>query len=165
VDVHGSVPTTAAVLEGYLDGTTLLVLPWVNHETGMVFPIAQLGEVAHHVGARVFVDGCQALGKVPVDIGGLPVDGLALAAHKLGGPPGAGALWVRRGLDLTPRQLGGAQERGRRAGSPDPVAQFGFGTAAGFVPERLASMAQVAERRDRLERALMELGGMVNGAR
>ncbi|MCA9581609.1 MAG: aminotransferase class V-fold PLP-dependent enzyme, partial [Myxococcales bacterium] len=136
---------------------------WVNHETGTVFPVEDYGAVARQTGARFAIDGAQALGKVPVNVGAFPVDALAVASSKVGGPAGAGALWIRRGVPLTPQLWGGSQERGRRAGSPDPVTQAGFGAAAHHVTDRLGSMAAVADRRDRLEGVLRELGAQPNG--
>ncbi|MBX3270003.1 MAG: aminotransferase class V-fold PLP-dependent enzyme [Sandaracinaceae bacterium] len=141
-----------------LEGAALACVQWVNHETGSVLPVEAWARRCRELGVPLFVDACQALGKLPVDVGALGASVVALASSKIGGPPGAGALWIARGTEVTPRALGGGQERGRRAGSPDPVALAGFGAAAGRVEARLAAMPAVAVRRDRLEAALAEHG-------
>ncbi len=147
-----------------LDPETLVAIQWVNHETGTVLPVEAWAAAARRAGAAVFVDATQALGKIPVDVGALGADAVAVASHKVGGPAGAGALWVARGREPTPLFAGGAQERGRRPGSPDVVAQAGFGAACAEVDARLGAMAAVAARRDRLEATLVALGAVVNGA-
>lgn len=143
---------------------TLVALQWVNHETGSLFDVAAVCGWAKERGARVFIDACQALGKVPVDVNELSADTVAVASAKMGGPGGAGALWVRRGLDLRSSLVGGQQERGRRAGTPDHVAHAGFGAAARGVPARLATMVAIERRRDELEKLLIDLGACLNGA-
>jgi len=141
-----------------LDGVDLVCAQWVNHETGTVLPVARWADACRAAGVALFVDASQALGKVPVDVSALGATAVAFAAAKLGGPPGAGALWIARDTELTPRALGGAQERGRRAGSPDAAALAGFGRAASLVDDRLAAMRDVAARRDRLEAAASRWG-------
>lgn len=145
-----------------VDPKTLIACQWINHETGHVLPVEAIARVARSRGARLFVDATQALGKVPVDAGALGATALALASQKLGGPAGAGALVVEPGAAIHPTQLGGGQERGRRAGTPDVVALAGFGAVAQVVPFLLANMPEVARRRDRIERALLDAGGVTN---
>jgi cysteine desulfurase len=147
---------------GQLGPSDMLAVQWVNHEVGTVLPVPRWAELAHGRGARVFVDATQALGKIPIALSALPVDALALSAHKVGGPAGAGALWVRRTVDLPPMLVGGGQERGRRAGSPDVIACVGFGAACEVLQDRLTHMLRVTELRDRLERGLQDLGGIPN---
>ena len=159
----GAAPSDAE-LRAALIPEALLAVQWVNHETGTVLPVARWAALAREAGARVAIDATQAFGRLPIDVGALEADFVALAAYKAGGPAGAGALWVRRGTSLAPRELGGAQERGRRAGTPDVVALAGFGGAAAAIDARLARMAEVGAWRDRLEAALLALGGVVNGA-
>jgi cysteine desulfurase len=101
---------------------------------------------------------------VPVDLGALGADAVAVAAHKMGGPAGAGALFVRRGHDLSPLLRGGGQERGRRPGTPDVVTAAGFGAAAEGVGRRLAAMPRVARLRDRFELRLLALGAALQAA-
>jgi cysteine desulfurase len=148
-----------------LEGVSLLATQWINHEVGTVLPIEGWCAEAAARGVRVFVDATQALGKVPVAWSSLGAEAMALASHKIGGPAGVGALIVRRGVELEPRMLGGAQERGRRAGTPDVIAIAGFGAACAAIGERLASQSAMAARRDRLEAFLVSRGARVNGAR
>lgn len=163
--LHGVAPSPEELARVLGTTPALVSLQWVNHETGTLLPIAAYGEVVRRSGGRLMVDATQALGKVPIDVEALGVDALAIAAHKVGGPPGAGALWVRRGVELTPRVLGGAQERGRRAGSPDVLAHVGFGAACAAVQQRLNAMQEVAALRDRLEASVRSLGGVINADR
>ncbi len=160
----GRPPATEEVTEAVGVGEpTLLAVQWVNHETGTLLPVEAWARACRARGARVFVDATQALGKRPVDVTALDADAVAFAATKVGGPAGAGTLWVRRGLPLAPLLAGGAQERGRRPGTPDPVAHAGFGAACRRVADRLASMPAVGRRRDRLEVALRAHDVWVNG--
>lgn len=146
-----------------LEGVDLVCAQWVNHETGTVLPVERWAAQCRGAGVRLFVDACQALGKLPVDVGALGATAVAFAASKIGGPCGAGALYVERGVHVAPRALGGAQERGRRAGTPDVAALAGFGAACEVLPRRLAAMPEVARRRDRLE-ATLGVHGPINGA-
>ncbi len=139
----------------------LVVVPWVDHETGRILDLSAIR--ARSGGARVVVDANQALGRLPIDVAALGVDAVALASHKIGGPAGAGALWVRRGVPLDPRLSGGGQERGRRGGSPGVLPLVGFGAACDALPSRLDAMARVAVWRDRLEEVAERLGGVING--
>lgn len=163
LSVGGGVAPTPEALERCLDEGALVAVQWINHETGTVLPVASYADVCRRRGARLFVDATQALGKVPVDVRRLGADAVAVAAHKMGGPAAAGALWVGRGVDVDPVLAGGAQERGRRPGTLDVVAHAGFGAACEAVPERLAAMPRVADLRDRLEAFLVSRGGAVNG--
>ncbi len=143
--------------------TALAALQWVNHETGAVAPVEGYARVCRAQGVPLVVDASQALGKVPCDVAALGAAAVVFAASKIGGPAGAAALCVERGRELAPRLFGGAQERGRRAGTPDVAALAGFGAAALQVGSRLAAMPRIAALRDRLERACVELGAIVNG--
>ena len=158
--IEGGVPGPSEIPA--LDADTLVAMQWVNHETGSIIDVRAWAEACVAAGARMFVDATQALGKVPVSVLEVPADALALAAHKIGGPAGAGALFARRGRDIAPLLAGGAQERGRRPGTPDAVAHAGLGAACAEVGGRLAAMPAIAERRDRLEAALLELGAVRN---
>lgn len=144
--------------------TRLAVVQWVNHETGTVWPVEGVARVASERGVPLVVDASQALGKLPVNVRTLGASALVLTSAKIGGPGGAGALWVERCRELSPTTHGGAQERGRRAGTPHVTALAGFGGAARALPERLAAMERVAALRDALEQACIRLGAVVNGA-
>jgi cysteine desulfurase len=164
LDVPNGVAPTAGQLEGALRSDTRLVaLQWINHETGSVLPVAAYAEVCRAAGVPFFIDATQAAGKLPIDVTELGADLLALASHKLGGPAGAGALWVRRGMQLTPLIAGGSQERGQRAGSPDVLHAVGFGAACTSLPDRLAAQPRLAALRARVLRELMRLHGSPNG--
>ncbi len=161
---EGKPPAAEALCE-LLTAKTLVALQWVNSETGTLFPIAEYAKACLRSGALFVVDACQALGRVPINVASLPgLSAMAFASQKIGGPGGAGALWHPRDVSLVPRELGGAQERGRRAGTPAVGAIMGFGAAARVLPERLERMNDVARWRDRLEQALLAHGASINGA-
>jgi cysteine desulfurase len=153
-------------LAAKLDETTALVaLMLANNETGVVQPVEQVVRMARARGALVHCDAVQAAGKIPLDVRALGVDSLALSAHKIYGPKGAGALWVRRGLKLKALVRGGSQERNRRAGTENVAGAVGFGRAACLArDEGLPGAAAVATLRDRLEAQLLGVpGAVVNG--
>jgi cysteine desulfurase len=162
LDVRQGRPPSVDELATHVDARTLVAIQWVNHETGTLFPVHDYARVCRERRAHLFVDATQALGKVPVNVESLGADAIAIAAHKVGGPAGAGACWIRRGLELTPVLAGGSQERGRRPGTPDTLGMVGFGAACRLIDERLAAQRQVASLRDRLEAMLLDLGGALN---
>lgn len=160
---RGRAPSDDDVSAAIASDTSLAVFQMVNHETGTILPVARYAEICRAHGVPLFVDATQALGKVPIDVSSLGVNAVAFASHKIGGPAGIGALWIARDTsELHPLIVGGAQERGRRAGTPDVVSAAGFGAACARIPVRLASMDDIARKRDRLERALVELGALRN---
>ncbi|MEL6775555.1 MAG: cysteine desulfurase NifS [Pseudomonadota bacterium] len=137
--------------------TALVSFMWANNETGTVFPIEGLAELAHEAGALFHTDAVQAAGKLPIQVKGTDIDMLSLSSHKLHGPKGLGALYVKRGTRFRPLQRGGHQERGRRAGTENAPAIIGLGKAAEMA---LATMTEDATRmaglRDRLEKGLVQ---------
>lgn len=141
----------------------IIAVAAANHETGVLQPIGEIAEVAHRVGARLHVDAVQAVGKVPVSELAL-ADTFALAAHKLRGPKGIGALVHRPERAPKPLLLGGTQERGRRPGTVDPVAAAGFRVAAEWAARASERALGLARLRDRIESALVAAGAQVNGA-
>ncbi|MGH9798524.1 MAG: cysteine desulfurase family protein, partial [Candidatus Polarisedimenticolia bacterium] len=157
----------AAVLEAAAPGTVLVALMLANNETGALQPVAELGRELRRRGIPLHCDAAQAAGKVPVDFGALETDTLALAAHKLGGPQGAGALCVRRGLSLRPHLRGGGQESNRRPGTESVALIAGFGAAAEAARRALPSEgARVGTLRDRMEAGILGRvpGSAVNAA-
>jgi cysteine desulfurase len=161
-------PLAAAVEEKLGRGTALLSAILANNETGVVnVGLPDLARRARDAGALVHTDAVQAVGKIPVDVASLGVDLLTLTAHKFGGPKGAGALWVRKGVRVAPLVSGGGQEKGRRAGTENVAAIVGLGAAIRLAVSRLEVEAvRLAALRDRLEDGLRRAipGLKVNGA-
>jgi cysteine desulfurase len=161
VDGFGRVDP-ATVLAGIRPDTVLVSVQLANHEVGTLQPAAEVAAGARERGVLVHVDACAAAGYVPVDFAALGADLCSVTAHKLGGPRGIGALLVRRGLRLPPFLLGGAQERGRRAGIENVAAAVGFAAAvAELAGDRLTAEAEVAL--SLTERLLVEAPKAVDG--
>jgi cysteine desulfurase len=140
--------------------TALVSLMLANNETGVIQPVEEAVRLAREHGALVHVDAVQAAGKIPLDVTRLDVDLLSLSAHKLYGPKGVGALYVRRGTRLQAFVRGGAQERNRRAGTENVAGIAGFGRAARVAREELMREgARLTELRDRLEERLLKIPG------
>ena len=121
--------------------TALVHVQWGNHEVGTLQPVEQIVQHCREHGVLVHVDAAQAGGRVAIDFAALGADLLSVSAHKFGGPPGAGALLVRRGLRIPPLLVGGDQERARRAGMENVAALVGFGAAAEQVAGSLTDEA------------------------
>jgi len=137
------------LLDAVRDDTALVSVQVANHEVGTRQPVAEIAAAARARGVLVHLDACAAAGHVPVDFGALDVDLCSVTAHKFGGPKGAGALLVRRGLRVDPLLVGGAQERARRAGMEDVPAWVGFGAACAAC----AVASEAAAQRALVERA------------
>ena len=133
------------------DRTLLACVMWANNETGVVQRIPELAEIAARKGVRFHTDAVQALGKLPLVLGSLPVDSASFSAHKLGGPKGIGALYLRPGARLVPLLSGGGQERGRRAGTENVPGIAGFGAACAAAAADLEARAlRLGALRERL---------------
>lgn len=146
--------------------TALVSCMHVNNETGVVAPIERAGEIAGSCGAFFHTDITQSAGKIPVDLSFLPVDLASLSSHKMYGPKGAGAVFVRKGVSPEPLIHGGGQERGRRSGTENVAAIAGFGKACEIArSESAADMERVAKMRDRLESFVVNKieGSWING--
>jgi cysteine desulfurase len=147
--------------------TVLVTLALANHELGNLYPVTALAAVARERGVLFHCDAVQAAGRVPVNVGELGVDAVTVSAHKLQGPKGVGAVWIRHGLLPDPLVAGGHQERERRAGTENLPGIAGFGEACRLAQQALAENgARVARLRDRLEMRLLAIeGARVHGAR
>ena len=134
-----------AVLDLVTPDTALVHCQWGNHEVGTLQPVAEVVAGCRERGVLVHVDAAAAAGHVPIDFASLGADLLSVSAHKLGGPKGAGALLVRRGLRIPPLLVGGEQERARRAGMEDVPAIVGFGAACSSLDLDLEAAAARAQ--------------------
>lgn len=155
VDAAGRVPAErfAAALD---ERTALAATMLVNNETGLIHPVAGFAAISRSHGALLLCDATQAPGRTAIDVHGLGCDLLALSAHKLYGPKGIGALWLRRGLSLSPQIVGGGQERGLRSGTPNVPGIAGFAVAARLAREQFAvRQARLAQLTGRLEARLL----------
>jgi cysteine desulfurase len=137
--------------------TAIVSAMWANNETGTLFPVEELARLAHEAGALFHTDAVQAVGKVPIELKSTQIDFLSLSAHKLHGPKGIGALYVRKGTKFTPFMRGGHQERARRGGTENTPGIVGLGVAAELARSRMREDAvHVASLRDRLEQGVMQ---------
>lgn len=144
-----------AVAEAVTEQTGLVSIMLVNNETGVVQPLPEVAAAAHRGGARVHTDAVQAAGLLALDIDHLGVDLLSLSGHKVGGPKGVGALFVRAGTPFGPVQRGGAQERRRRGGTENVAAIVGLGEALALAEaEREAHAVRLGALRSRLRAAV-----------
>ncbi|MCB0975902.1 MAG: cysteine desulfurase [Acidimicrobiales bacterium] len=161
VDGFGRV-SVDEVLAAIGPATAVVHVQWGNHEVGTVQPVAEIVAACRERGVLVHVDAAQAAGRVQIDFVGLGADLLSVSGHKLGGPPGTGALLVRRGLRLAPLLVGGDQERARRAGLEPVAALVGLGAAAEWLATDDRLDAEAAECR-RLTDRLREIAAGLDG--
>lgn len=149
------------------EDTALASIMWANNETGVIFPIDQIGAMTRAKGIPLHVDAVQAAGKIPFKVGELPIDLLTISGHKFHAPKGVGALYVRRGITFSPFLIGGHQEKNRRAGTENVASIIGMGKAAEIALGRVAEdSASLTKLRDRLQALLLEScpDSRVNGA-
>ena len=149
------------------DQTALVSVMAANNETGVVFPIQEIGFKLRERGILFHVDAVQAVGKIPFDLKNTPVDFLSLSAHKFYGPKGVGALYARKGARFQPFIFGGSQERGRRAGTENVPGIAGLGAACRILFAKMSSeIERVRALRDSFESIVMEEipGTIINGA-
>jgi cysteine desulfurase len=150
------------------DDTALVSIMHANNEIGTIQPVAALAAIAHAHGALFHTDAVQSAGKIPVDVRTLGVDLLALSGHKFYGPKGIGALWVKRGVRLSPFLSGGKQERNRRAGTENVPGAVGMGVAARLAMQKMETESpRLSALRDRLENGILSAvpNTDVNGSR
>lgn len=137
--------------------TALVSVMWVNNETGVVQPIAELAALTKAAGAVFHTDAVQAFGRVEVDARLVPFDFVSVSGHKLGAPKGIGAFYIRRGTALEPLFFGGMQDRGRRPGTENVASAVGLARAMELaLEERVAHWNSIEAMRDRLQALLLE---------
>lgn len=137
--------------------TALVSVMWANNETGMIFPIQEIGEICKEKGVLFHTDGVQAVGKIPVDVQSVHIDFMSMSAHKFHGPKGMGALYIKDSEALTPLLHGGEHMGGRRSGTLNVPGIVGMGKAMELATQNIdEKMAAIREKRDRLEDALLE---------
>ncbi|KST63419.1 cysteine desulfurase NifS [Mastigocoleus testarum] len=144
-------------LEAALTGNTALVtIMYANNETGVIFPIEEIGKLVKEYGAIFHVDAVQAVGKIPLNMKNSTIDMLSISGHKIHAPKGIGALYVRRGVRFRPMLIGGGQERGRRGGTPNVPGIVALGKAAELELLHIEeATARERRLRDRLEKAII----------
>ncbi|UYZ63656.1 IscS subfamily cysteine desulfurase [Hymenobacter weizhouensis] len=150
--------------------TILVTIMYGNNETGTIQPIREIAKIAHQHGALFMTDGTQAVGKIPVDVQADGIDLMAFTAHKMYGPKGVGALYVRRKnprVKVTAQMDGGGHERGMRSGTLNVPGIVGLGKACELCKQEMeADTQRLSAMRDRLERELLTLEeSYVNGSR
>ncbi len=137
--------------------TAIVSIMWANNETGTIFPVVELAELAKEAGALFHTDAVQAVGKIAIDLKSTEIDMLSISGHKLNAPKGIGVLYVRRGTRFRSLLKGGHQERGRRAGTENVPAIVGLGKAAELALAHLDDEnSRVKALRDRLEKGLLQ---------
>jgi len=146
------------ILQRHADALALVSVMWVNNETGVVQPINEIGARCREHGVLFHTDAVQAVGRIPVDCAALNVDLLGFSAHKFHGPKGVGGLYVSRGVNLHPEQVGGSQEGGLRGGTENVPGIVGIGQAARLAGAWLSGDGpdQQAALRDEFEGLLAE---------
>jgi cysteine desulfurase len=150
VDRSGRVEAEA-VAASLRDDTALVSIIWANNETGVIQPVAEIAELARARGAWMHSDATQAVGKLAIDAGALPIDLLSLSAHKFGGPKGVGCLVARSEIPFAPYAHGGPQERRRRGGTENTAGIVGLGVACELARVELTERVErYAQLRDRL---------------
>lgn len=133
----------------------LVSMMWANNETGVLFPVVEMAELAHEQGVLFHCDAVQVVGKMPIAVSQTRIDMLSCSAHKFHGPKGVGCLWLRRGTRFRPLLRGGHQEYGRRAGTENISGIVGMGAACELANIHLPGMTHIGQLRDRLEHHLL----------
>jgi cysteine desulfurase len=144
------------------DNTILVSVIYGQSEVGTVQPIAELAQITHSAGVLFHTDAVQVAGRLPIDVGSLSVDLLSISSHKIYGPQGAGALYVRPGLELVPLLGGGGQEKRLRSGTQAVPVIAGFGVAAELAAQEMPiKTPRLMQLRDRLFSQLIDIPGLI----
>lgn len=153
---EGGIVRPSDLAESLTEATRLVSVMLVNNDVGTIQPVADIAQATRPKGICLHTDGVQAVGKISIDVEALGVDMLSMSSHKIYGPKGAGALFVRRTARIAPILFGGHHESKKRAGTENLPAIAGFGKACEIAAERLTSdAAAISGRRDRLESGLL----------
>jgi cysteine desulfurase len=163
----GAVTVVGVDNEGHLDleeveraitpQTAIITAMWANNETGILFPIEKIAEIARQKRVLFHTDAIQAVGKIPIGLAGTTINSLALSAHKLHGPKGVGALYVNKRSAFKPSMIGGSQEKNRRAGTENVASIVALGKAAERAAQGLTEEnTRVRAMRDRFEANLLD---------
>jgi cysteine desulfurase len=139
------------------ENVALVTVMWANNETGTIFPVVEMAELASQAGVMFHTDAVQAVGKIPMMLADTKIDMLSLSGHKLHAPKGIGVLYLRRGARFRPLLRGGHQERGRRAGTENTASIVGLGKACELALQHIEfENTKVKAMRDRLERGIVD---------
>ncbi|MEJ2693329.1 MAG: cysteine desulfurase NifS [Candidatus Thiodiazotropha sp.] len=139
------------------DKVAIVSVMWANNESGTLFPVEEMAEIARSAGVMFHTDAVQAVGKQPIDVKNTGIDMLSLSGHKLHAPKGIGVLYLRRGVRFRPLLRGGHQERGRRAGTENATSIIGLGKACEMALEAMEYEKNfVRAMRDSLEQGILE---------
>lgn len=150
------------------DDTVLVSIMYANNETGVVFPIEEIGAIVKEKGALFHTDAVQAVGKIPLDMARSTIDMLSLSGHKLHAPKGIGILYLRKGVPFRPFLVGGHQEKNRRSGTENTASIIALGKACELAGKYMEDEnTRVKSMRDRLEKELLALipNGRINGGK
>jgi len=154
VDKDGIVDTNE-LKKAITDKTILITIMYANNEVGTIEPIGEIGAIARERGVCFHSDAVQAAGKIPFELKDLNIDLASVSAHKIYGPKGVGALYIRKGTKISPQMLGGHHEMGRRAGTENVAGIVGFGKAAELAKKELTGEARaLTALRDRLHKGI-----------
>ncbi|WP_035216803.1 cysteine desulfurase NifS [Desulfobulbus elongatus] len=142
--------------ESLTDDTAIVSVMWANNETGVLFPVEEMAQIARERGVLFHTDAVQAVGKVPINLRETAIDFLSLSGHKLHAPKGIGVLYVRKGTPYIPFMNGGHQEHGRRGGTENVASIIGLGRACALAAEKMEEEnTRVRALRDKLEQGLL----------
>ncbi|MCD6581837.1 MAG: cysteine desulfurase NifS [Desulfuromusa sp.] len=154
---HDGMLDLAELEAAITDKTILISVMWANNETGNIFPIEEIGQIANKHKVRFHTDAVQAVGKIPVDVRKANVDMAVISGHKIGAPKGIGAMYLRRGTRISRFMHGGHQERNRRAGTHNVPGIVGLGVACELALQNMEKdYAYVRNLRDKLEKGILE---------